>query len=977
MKHLRIKTLCILIALHLCCLVSAINVQIGALGTVDQSTYNTPYKTHFEDSRSQYIITSNELIAAGGVAGPILSLSFYVQNANLFPLNGFTIKIGHTNQDTLTNVFLFNGGFTNCFSQTIPGTTAGWNTYNFSNPFIWNGTENIVLEICFDNTNFSFFSKVHIENKNYFANTYAYTNQSTGCIINAIGVTKKRPVMLLKMAPLQPNDVGITQIDNPFFPTCNLSNIPLAVTLENMGTDTLKTATIDYWINGVPQPSFNWTGVIPPYKILQGVVIATVSLNDYDSVSIISSMPNGVIDVYNLNDTASFVVKQGLSGTYTIGSLGDYVSLSAAVSDLNKRGVCSPVVFVVDNAVFNEQIVLKNVSGINSVNTVTFKGSGNISKLMYNSSGGVDNYVVKLDDAKYFIFDSLTIENTGVMYSCVVEMINGCSYNKFSDCTLINDTNVLSTSLLNAVINVPFSNKTTNKNVFKNNKIIGGSFGINIAGYLADSNRVEGNIFYKQYFIQASFSENKNLIVKDNVFSMNPTYSGLTMNLYLEFCNELKVEKNRIETSKNLGVHYGIYNLQDYLTNKTIIANNFVSLSCKNNNDIVRGIYINECGSQNLLNNNIYVKSSNNLSCGLHFTSCYSINTYNNNVAMGNLGYAININGNFNPNTHILKHNNYYAPYGIIGYFQNTSYPTLIAWKTNTGKDQNSISIDPLYKDSFDLHTCAIELIGSGKHLVDVLEDIDGQTRDQNKPYIGADVFMDVTNFLQGTYSKCTQDSITLAINTYPNEALTYLWSPGGETTPTIFSSHIGWHHLTITTACGLFVDSVEVTSLPLPVANFIAYPNFENVFFSNLSANSTSCQWDFGDGVSSTAFNPSHTYTNSGIYNVKLIACNNCGCDTLLNQVTVVVSGVDELSTESIIKITPNPNNGLFILQIGKEFISRVEIIDIQGNLIYKEDYSYNNNTAINIKLESAPGIYFVRAVTNEKIYFEKMVVQ
>ncbi|CAG0978761.1 MAG: hypothetical protein HND27_01565 [Bacteroidetes bacterium] len=164
---------------------------------------------------------------------------------------------------------------------------------------------------------------------------------------------------------------------------------------------------------------------------------------------------------------------------------------------------------------------------------------------MYNSSGTADNYVIILNDAKYLIFDSLTIENTGTTYSCVVEMLNGCSYNKFSNCFILNETNVLSLSLLNAVINVSSNNKSTKNNIFENNKITGGSYGISIAGLFADSNRVEGNIFYKQYFIQALFNQNKNLSVINNVFSMNSTYFGLTINLYFEYCNELIVEKNR------------------------------------------------------------------------------------------------------------------------------------------------------------------------------------------------------------------------------------------------------------------------------------------------------------------------------------------------------------------------------------------------------------------------------------------------
>jgi hypothetical protein len=36
---------------------------------------------------------------------------------------------------------------------------------------------------------------------------------------------------------------------------------------------------------------------------------------------------------------------------------------------------------------------------------------------------------------------------------------------------------------------------------------------------------------------------------------------------------------------------------------------------------------------------------------------------------------------------------------------------------------------------------------------------------------------------------------------------------------------------------------------------------------------------WDFGDGTFSSAFEPSHSYSNDGSYTVKLMVTNACGC--------------------------------------------------------------------------------------------------
>lgn len=54
-------------------------------------------------------------------------------------------------------------------------------------------------------------------------------------------------------------------------------------------------------------------------------------------------------------------------------------------------------------------------------------------------------------------------------------------------------------------------------------------------------------------------------------------------------------------------------------------------------------------------------------------------------------------------------------------------------------------------------------------------------------------------------------------------------------------------------------------------------------VNFQNFSTLSTSYTWDFGDGNTSTAFEPTHTYQNDGVYTVSLISSSNCGADSVV----------------------------------------------------------------------------------------------
>jgi PKD repeat protein len=95
---------------------------------------------------------------------------------------------------------------------------------------------------------------------------------------------------------------------------------------------------------------------------------------------------------------------------------------------------------------------------------------------------------------------------------------------------------------------------------------------------------------------------------------------------------------------------------------------------------------------------------------------------------------------------------------------------------------------------------------------------------------------------------------------------------------------------LTATNAGGsdtkTLTDYITVSAPASPTADFSASPTSGNaplaVSFSDSSTgNPTDWSWDFGDGSTSTARNPSHTYTTPGSYTVSLTASNLTGSDT------------------------------------------------------------------------------------------------
>ena len=115
-----------------------------------QSFPAVPYANWDEGANNEILVKASELTALGLTAGNITSLAFDVINVNGAGVHkGFTIKIKHTALTTLTGFDLTS--MTTVYGPVDYQPVLGANTHNFSTPFNWNGTSNILIDICFDN----------------------------------------------------------------------------------------------------------------------------------------------------------------------------------------------------------------------------------------------------------------------------------------------------------------------------------------------------------------------------------------------------------------------------------------------------------------------------------------------------------------------------------------------------------------------------------------------------------------------------------------------------------------------------------------------------------------------------------------------------------------------------------------------------------------------------------------------------------
>jgi PKD repeat protein len=97
----------------------------------------------------------------------------------------------------------------------------------------------------------------------------------------------------------------------------------------------------------------------------------------------------------------------------------------------------------------------------------------------------------------------------------------------------------------------------------------------------------------------------------------------------------------------------------------------------------------------------------------------------------------------------------------------------------------------------------------------------------------------------------------------------------------------------------------------PVPNGSFGYTSNNLSISFNNSTTGAQSYTWDFGDGNSGSGATPTHNYTTPGTYTVCMIAANNCGNDTVCQNINVVCpipnSGFGYNTTSLTMSLTNN----------------------------------------------------------------------
>jgi len=425
-----------------------------------------------------------------------------------------------------------------------------------------------------------------------------------------------------------------------------------------------------------------------------------------------------------------------LAGTYTIGSGGNYATFADAVDDAVLKGVSAPVIFNFLTGTYNERVNIVSVPGASETNSVTFQsqtGNRNDVTIFKEALSLGENYIVRLYGADYITFQKLKFQAPGATYARIFDLVGGVDYAKIQNNLLIGYSTTSSSgnyTLINSD-NYYTSNIQITGNTFNQ-----GGWGIVMNGLSSavptTGTRILNDTFSTGYG-GVYLNAHKSAYINGNVITANGN-SGF--GIYAYDCDDsLKIQKNKVNLPTNGNGILLQYCDGTDLGAKGLTANNFVTVG---GTGAAAGIALDFCNYQNVYYNS--VNQTNTHSSYFAFTPNYggNINVVNNIFMNPGGGYAY-----YTATPGAVANSNYndlYTTGASLAYW-NGPRADLAALRAASGKDLNSISINPRFPNATNLHVGDTLIDSTGTPLAEVTDDIDGQPRDPNYPDIGADEF--------------------------------------------------------------------------------------------------------------------------------------------------------------------------------------------------------------------------------------------
>jgi len=178
---------------------------IGTGTLMTGHNYVSPINTSYRSVHHQSIYTATELNTAG-IVGPcyITHFGFNVNTAPTQSLPNYLIRMKHTSDANMANFQSADNLITVYFNTSYTPVAGGFDLLTLSTPFLWNGTENLVVDTAFDLVG----SVDQSGTLQYTSMTYGFRAYVSDVINTAneftsnFGTTNRRPNIKLTAIPI-------------------------------------------------------------------------------------------------------------------------------------------------------------------------------------------------------------------------------------------------------------------------------------------------------------------------------------------------------------------------------------------------------------------------------------------------------------------------------------------------------------------------------------------------------------------------------------------------------------------------------------------------------------------------------------------------------------------------------------------------------------------------------------------------------
>jgi gliding motility-associated-like protein len=476
-----------------------------------------------------------------------------------------------------------------------------------------------------------------------------------------------------------------------------------------------------------------------------------------------------------------------VSGTFTINSAvatgsGNFQTFTAAVASL-AGGVNGPVTFNVQagSGPYNEQVVLNNIAGTSTTNTITFNCNG--VTLTFLSTNTNNRAGIKLDNTDFVTFDNLTIVTlaaTNTQYGYGFHLLNDADNNTIKNCHLNLTANPnRPDNIEGIVINGNNSKPTTagnsncDNNLIINNVIDGAGNGITLSSaplsgntpVLITGNKILNNTItnflssgIEVYYTSGTQIDGNELVGGPNAYFT----TGITLGTKGSLNQSVSVTNNRIhdllvDPSNSGGELYGIkINSFSIAGKENLIANNLlynfscdglIEGICSTDGSFVSGVITYGASFFNVYNNTVSLDDQTQVGLanteGLYFEWITDVNVKNNIVTVSRPTSTASSSTTTNYGIHVSNvaprldcdHNVIYVQAGNFGSYNGNPLVDLKAWIGNTGLDHFSIETNPLYTNlsGANLRPTA-QLIDNRALYVNINTDITSAVRNTSAP---------------------------------------------------------------------------------------------------------------------------------------------------------------------------------------------------------------------------------------------------